>query len=418
MLNILRKDYGEYVKGFFQISLDMELEDYLSINRMKPEELATLVHEYVHFLQNITTTYGVGYFNDNSSFIQLFISDADKYEKNIPFPFLEENSGVENAYEEAELRSFYLGDSMQKKIHHINAIKIESDEIMNSIIQNEKLELVNIYYNDESIPYAFGASCIEESMAYLIESEKFSGLCRKNEFPYNSCELVCENLCPELVEKKNIIVALAEISLMHFNCGLKFVELVKTIGRKRIELRNTHEVVKIFKDDISFEIYRKVYEESFEKIDFLYPINTPFKNINIWLKDKFKKGFEYRRKFCNLLAQMMDMPRKKSRDYFVTLTNEFEFPALCDRNNNIFSSIDDMSLALVPIAIFNTFKGMGTECYLYKYCKVSKIPTINENCKQAPWLQSEKDILCPYGLFWYHYGLSGKIVNKTRRIKN
>ena len=124
-MNILRKDYGEYVKGFFQISLDMELEDYLSINRMKPEELATLVHEYVHFLQNITTTYGVGYFNDNSSFIQLFISDADKYEKNIPFPFLEENSGVENAYEEAELRSFYLGDSMQKKYITLMLLKLK-----------------------------------------------------------------------------------------------------------------------------------------------------------------------------------------------------------------------------------------------------------------------------------------------------
>ena len=67
MLNILRKDYGEYVKGFFKISLDIELEEGFSINQMTTEELATFVHEYIHFLQNITTTYGAAYFNDNSS---------------------------------------------------------------------------------------------------------------------------------------------------------------------------------------------------------------------------------------------------------------------------------------------------------------------------------------------------------------
>ena len=38
MLNILRKDYGEYVKGFFKISLDIELEEGFSINQMTTEE--------------------------------------------------------------------------------------------------------------------------------------------------------------------------------------------------------------------------------------------------------------------------------------------------------------------------------------------------------------------------------------------
>lgn len=45
MLNILRKDYGEYMKGFFKISLDIELEEKFSINQMTTEGLATFVHE-------------------------------------------------------------------------------------------------------------------------------------------------------------------------------------------------------------------------------------------------------------------------------------------------------------------------------------------------------------------------------------
>ena len=93
----------------------MELDEGFSINQFTKEELATFVHEYIHFLQNITTTYGVVYFNDNSLFIQLFVAEAYKYEQVIPFPILEENCGVENAYEEMELRSFYLGNSEHKK---------------------------------------------------------------------------------------------------------------------------------------------------------------------------------------------------------------------------------------------------------------------------------------------------------------
>ena len=49
MFNLLRKDYGEYMEGFFKIGLNMKLEEGISINQMTTEELATFVHEYIHF---------------------------------------------------------------------------------------------------------------------------------------------------------------------------------------------------------------------------------------------------------------------------------------------------------------------------------------------------------------------------------
>lgn len=110
---------------------------------------------------------------------------------------------------------------------------------------------------------------------------------------------------------------------------------------------------------------------------------------------------------------MMDLTKERCKEYFVFLTNEFGFPALCDRNNNIFSIECDMGLALVPIAIFNEFKSSETQCYLYEYCKAEELPNVNENCVFAPWLQSEKNTLCPFAMFWYHYSLSGKIMEKN-----
>lgn len=163
----------------------------------------------------------------------------------------------------------------------------------------------------------------------------------------------------------------------------------------------------------SFEDYKQVFCETAERIDFLYPQNTPFKDINNWLKRVLNKGYIYRNQYCNLIARMMDLTKEQCKEYFVFLTHEFGFPALCDRNNNIFSTECDMCLALVPIAIFNEFKSSETQCYLYKYCKAGELPSVNENCIFAPWLQSEKNMLCPFAMFWYHYSLSGKIMDKN-----
>lgn len=77
MLKLLSKEYGAYIKDFFVINLGMKLEEGISLDKFTKEELATFVHEYIHFLQNITTTHGASYFNDNLKIIQLVISESE-----------------------------------------------------------------------------------------------------------------------------------------------------------------------------------------------------------------------------------------------------------------------------------------------------------------------------------------------------
>lgn len=417
MLNSLREDYGQYLTGFFIISLDMELKENTegnSLDNFTEEEYATFVHEYTHYLQNITTTYGVNYFNDNSKFIQLCISESYKYDKKIPCPLEIETCGVENAYAEMELRSFYLGNDEHKKIHHINEIKVENDEIIELVLSGEKLEAVNIYYDDMNKPYMFGTSCIEESMAYLIESEKFSGLHRMNELPYNSCELVCQQLCPHIKNRKDIIVALAELSLMHYHSGKMFVELLEHINAKNLTFENTKDVAMYFKNCIPhlFKNHEKNYKETDKTVDFLYPLDTPFEKVNSWLKEALKQGFHYRTKYSNLISRMMDLTEEQCKIYFCALVKTFNFPLLCDKNNDMFGGETDLALALVPVAIYYTYLSEKKQCYLYKYCKKNEMPTLNNNCTEAPWLQSAEEALCPFGKFWQYYSLADKIIEK------
>ncbi|MCI6465181.1 MAG: hypothetical protein MSA90_06910 [Faecalicatena sp.] len=414
MLDLLREDYGEYVLGFFVISLDMQLSEDIFQSGFTREDFATFVHEYIHFLQNITTTYGVVYFNDNSKIIQLFISESYKHDERIPYPLIVDESGVENVIEEMELRSFYYGNCEQKRIHHINEVKVEKDEIIELVIPGGNLESVNIYYDDKEYPYCFGAACIQESMAYLIESEKFYGIKRTNELPYNSCELVCQKLCPDLEGRKDIIVALAELSLMHYHSGKMFVELLEYIKVKEKKFKNTIEVAEYFKEKIPhlFDNYERAYRETKDSIDFLYPSETPFVSVNDWLNEMMIKGFHFRNEYCNLISRMMDFPTTYVKEYFEELVKLFEMPALSDKNCDIYSGNCDLSLALVPIAVYNEYMGKDKQCYLYEHCKKSKVSVFGDNCKNAPWLQSLQERLCPFGLFWSYYSLDGKSIEK------
>lgn len=50
--------YGEYIPGFFLIRIDKELYEGIGWENFEKEEIATLAHEYTHYLQDISTTRG------------------------------------------------------------------------------------------------------------------------------------------------------------------------------------------------------------------------------------------------------------------------------------------------------------------------------------------------------------------------
>ena len=77
---------------------------------------------------------------------------------------------MKNAPEKELLLDFYEGDASHFRLHHINRIVIEVDEVVTEIVSDEsdletELYSVNIYYDDKDIPYVFGNECVIESMA-------------------------------------------------------------------------------------------------------------------------------------------------------------------------------------------------------------------------------------------------------------
>lgn len=248
---------GEYLPGIFVIKVKKILEDNISCAVFTETEVATLIHEYVHFLQDISTQTGIIYFNFYSELLLLYLNVA-KNAKEVELPIKLDACGVKNASEQSELLSLYIGNDDHYKIHHINKIVVENEELLaeafadNPALQGKPLQQVAIYYDNKDTPYYFGGSCVRESMAYLIEHLAFGAELRRNEFPYNACEMVCEKVCPSLLKNPYLIVALCEFSLMHCNSGFEFYYLVKYIEQYNLSFKDVEELKLFFRKRLNF----------------------------------------------------------------------------------------------------------------------------------------------------------------------
>lgn len=408
--------------GFFNIELDTKLHDGFEWNDFNSQEKATLVHEYIHYLQDISTTQGLANYNYLVEYINLYLYKIYHSEKVITIPIDLESCQVENAYLQTELRGIYSGSDKNIKIHHINKIIREVEECykiqFNTIDNNENdMFNINIYYDDKDVPYAFGNTCITESMAYLIETHIFPIDIRKKEFPYNACEMLCEVLYPEIAKKYSCIVAMCDISLMHYHSGDFFYHLVMDMKNNDFLPKSSADIYEYTNARIPhlYENFLSMFENAIGNSNLLYSKDNEITNpINMWLLDKLEKGMGFRLWHCNFISKIMEFKDASIAErYFLWLISIFNLPLIIDKEKSVFSSQDGLALLLAPIALVELFsKPNCKKCYLYDFCIANKTPQVDNLCLSEPWLQTKKEKLCPLALYWYKFSLEDKIIKK------
>lgn len=392
---------GEYVPGFFKISISKEIFEGITWGDFTEEEVATFIHEYVHFLQDVSTTRGCNYFNFVSKIIQFNFSHNHIGSIELP---IETEEAYKEAYVQNELIKVYSGCSEHKKIHHIDNIRRERDELVFEFL-NIELYNVNIYYDGKKYPYVFGGDCIAESMAYIIERDKFGAYERKNELPYNSCEMVCEKLLPSIMVNRDILVAICELSLMHNNSGDMFWHILERIKSENLSFKNVNEFEKYFlsKTEILFNDFIKGIEEAEDCINFLYPPQIElFTDSNTKVREFLQKGKQERIEKKLFIAKLME------HEYPINLVTSWMhnlgMPLVCDKEFNVYAT-DNLLPMLTPLALYNFFvNNNSNKCEMLPFCKQQDFECADDIiCTNSPWKQVEKDELCSFGLYWYKY---------------
>ena len=405
--------------GFFLMNINVDLHNNISWNEFNDEQKSTFIHEYIHYLQDITTTNGFHNFNFFAQINQLYLNKIATYtNQEIKVPIDLEMCNVENAFEESEIVKLYEGDNHQKKIHHVNNVFRELEECYKEEFPNSQdMYNINIYYNNTGIAYRFGTRCICESMAYLIESWIYKEK-RNNELPYNSCEMVCKSLYPEISTNIPCMIALCDISLMHYHSGDFFYNLILCMKKDNFIPKDAKDVYDYTNPRIPhlYDNLLEQYKMAKQNIDIIYPnkINIT-DSVRKWLVNIFLKGLEFRMGKNNFVCKLTELNKKEDVEkYFLKLTNYFSLPVITDINKDVFGTYESQYIILVPIALIDLFtKRKGNECILYEYCKKQGQVLLSDNmCKITPWKQADREELCPLALYWYHYSLTGKILKR------
>ena len=211
---------GFYRTNFFSLYIHGNFnEDYSTMSR---EDLGTFVHEYIHYLQNITTTFGLR----NNIFYYNKLFEVKKH--------IYENHHLELPLVVAYSEKIRKGQTAFSLCSGTNSVKIQDYDDINIYIKthqkdNVTIDLVNIeliFRGQKVETIIFGNTCVKESMAFLYQ-QYFDNKAQSDLIPYQAVELLCKVINPELLEDKRKIITLCTIALNSQNSGLTFYDLIQ-----------------------------------------------------------------------------------------------------------------------------------------------------------------------------------------------
>lgn len=413
---------GKYFPSFFEMQLDTNVP--IDINNLTDEQLSTFLHEYIHFLQDILTTYGL--YNIYAIGERILscvhqITNLPVGDFDTPIDFSENNQ--DNVQLQFDVLLFTGGEM------NIDKQRIEQIDIMDIITEKVNLRdndtvnsLDRIVLKTNKGSLYFGAREICESMAYLIQKSCCKDTPKHYEFPYETAVKVASYYSPSFAKHNGKVAALCEMSLMSSNPGHLFVSTMKKICYKELTFRYTYEIYDHFnnskwydyslkKEVTLYESYQSISKLAFHHLKEYYKGEPLLEPIIAWLKGLQKFSLENRNKSFLTFKEIMNAGCIRQNKNLINIINQIGGPLMKNSKGNYYSFVDmpDLSmLAAVRTIYYNIFLDGNNKCELYNWCKISPNNNATSDCYLKPWSRCDsEDTMCPFSILWRKWGLNG-----------
>lgn len=410
---ILHNTLGSYFPSFFVLNLKIP-KTVDDLNKMTESDKAVFAHEYVHFLQDITTTYGLRnciHIVDILKTYNQHILKSESTEYVVPIIIPSNDVAGLNI----DLVSLYLGHDDQYDDFVISDI---SSHPNNLISRYEQVPIVNISFNKPSRSVDFGVSAILESQAYLIESELFTGP-PVPDYPYRAVEKVVSHLYPELAKSKLFLVALCDISLLaDFNGGHYLYETVLRMKADGFKPKDYHEIYDYgLNGSIEHDGTTYTVIEFFEHMSNIaekqlgdYFTNKFSSLIKDWIQDIVRRVRGLRSENPAYLTELIVGTEEEKQRRLASLSHSIGTPVIRRIDGHFFVSEGSEKVNVQIFGairnIFNLFANGKTACDMVDFCSREVNNQVSYLCREQPWENAKKERLCPYAQLWKMWGLT------------
>ena len=218
---------GEYYPAFFEMKL--KIDGMIDLNTCSDMDFALFFHEYIHFIQDITTSYGLTQCYSYGEYILSVVNDIrNKARGVIEVPYLYDDNR-ENIMLGEFLSKITQGDSSGESfVNNLTNAMIEWDTIDGLPYEHEYLKSLNmpLLTADNGIMLAIGSYCLKENIAYIMQRKMTVDKGHLPDYPYSAAEIIANNIYPEFAKNTLNILALADCCLMFSNPGEVFFHML------------------------------------------------------------------------------------------------------------------------------------------------------------------------------------------------
>lgn len=412
----LESTAGLYKFSFLRLYLDTD-ESLADIGEKdQPDLEAAYLHEYIHFVQDVSTVYGLNLIH----VITEYMKDAVLRTRTGPdgpfsVPVRPEPRGENNVEANSVFASMFAGTGKVQTANVTDA-NIEHS-VVHSVRGEHPVERVFLDYESSAGKgkYLFGGYCIQESMAYEIETSCYPSAHAVDELPYKCARKLVELICPRLLDVPYALIALCDASLMYFNPGLKFFQVLCHIRDTNPPIGNYYDVYRISwgYDDI-LNMMNMVGQNAKHRLMEYFPADE-FKPILKWLESVIDGALAYRRENLAFPVGIAMGKRMRSNPILGKFMHHAGSPLVVNRNGEVTTmdphghgEIPEQLLLLVIHEIYKIMLGNRNGCRLKETCDLHGLVVTDHRCIESPWQRVADKPPCNFAQVWHSWGLDGK----------
>ncbi len=413
------EELANYESSYFIISVPTEAD--LEIKNMNEKDFAVFFHEYIHFIQDITSFYGYSGIYSHGEYIRRVINDIYLTDKPVQMPVhLDDKSDF--VMLNKMIAKVSLGDKGTiKNIFLIKNACIDTYQISDTFNLPE-LHVKVIANGEEDI--TVGAYAIRENMAYLLEKSCTTRYRTSAEFPYQIVELLANKICPQKLSDLDLI-ALCDISLQTSTPGPSLYMMLESVSNGDITINKPEDIYDFFfskevrflnQDMKTTDALRGSAKLAIEHLLSYLNIDSLSQEYRDWVIFTITAGVEMRIQHPYFFLDMTKCKRDKGNAILQYLAKNIGSPQMINAKGKRFQLITDRPICRfeyleVVRQIENLFEYGTTKCNLKSWCKLYPDGApVDERCDKAPWQRCNDARLCPYALLWKHWNLSNKRV--------